>query len=76
MGRPVCFIFLRAYFSFQGLERVGRVGLDFWILRGLGEPQIKACFLPYPVGLPAPLLAHTGGVGAGKWSLQGGASGW
>lgn len=55
-----CFTFLRGYFPFQGLEWVGGMGLDAWVMRGLEEPQLQACFPTYSVGLPAPLLAQTG----------------
>lgn len=33
------------------------MGLGSLVLMGLEELQIQACFLPYSVGLPAPLLA-------------------
>lgn len=42
-----CFTFLRGYFSFQGLEWVGGMGLDSWVMRGLEEPQLQACFPTY-----------------------------
>lgn len=46
------------------------MGLGSSVLMGLEEPQIQACFLPYSVGLPAPLLALPW-AGGKKWFLQG-----
>lgn len=36
------------------------MGLDSWVMRGLEEPQLQACFPAYSVGLPASLLTQTG----------------
>lgn len=69
VGKAV-FILLRAYFPFQGLERVGRDGaglLGSDGSRGAADPDLLPTLLCWP---PCPLLALPW-AGGKRWFLQG-----